>query len=86
MNTQLNKLKKTELLNIISKMSKKDLINIINIKYGGNDGTSKINIEYNPSINNKKNINPMSNNDTYERIYENNTTKNNKNNKNNKNK
>ena len=37
MNNNLHKLKKTDLLNIISKMKKKELIQIIETKVGGSD-------------------------------------------------
>jgi hypothetical protein len=37
MNTELQKLKKNDLLKIISKMKKIDLIKVINNKIGGND-------------------------------------------------
>jgi len=37
MNTQLNNMKKSDLLKIISKMKKSDLIQIINSQNGGNN-------------------------------------------------
>ena len=51
-----NTLTKKELLSIISKMSKKELLHIVNNKYGGNGNNSvvKTPIEFKQNISNKK--------------------------------
>jgi hypothetical protein len=81
MNSNLNKLTKSQLLNIISHMKKVDLINIIEVKSGGDGNiiketnlairkSLKINIsKLNNKSNNKSNNNLiMSNNKLYENI------------------
>ena len=68
-----NTLTKKELLSIISKMSKKELLHIVNNKYGGNGNNSvvKTPIEFKQNISNKKNF-IMKNDNQYNKKYINN--------------
>lgn len=77
MNNQLNKLNKEQLLNIISKMKKQDLIEIINNKTGGSNekiisetkNAIRKEIHFDSlKINNNEN-NVMANNNLYNKIY-----------------
>lgn len=75
MNSELEKLNKNELLNIISKMKKKELIEIINNKNGGNnnetDNAIRIPIIFKKEKIKENNNNVMANNSIYNKIYEN---------------
>ena len=70
--TELNKLTKKELLNIISKMKKQELIDIINNKFGGgtseNKNVIKKNIIFNKLKLNKKINNAMANDEIYDNV------------------
>lgn len=68
-----NNLTKKELLNIISKMKKKELVEIVNNKYGGNENSPvvKTPINFKSKIN-KKNNSIMKNNEQYNKMYINN--------------
>lgn len=77
MNNQLNKLNKEQLLNIISKMKKQDLIEIINNKTGGSNekiisktkNAIRKEIHFDSlKINNNQN-NVMANNNLYNKMY-----------------
>lgn len=88
MNTKLSKLNKKELLKIISKMKKNDLINIINNKIGGGDNNIiketknavRRSFSINDSINNNNLKKPyinnsMANDPQYNTIYKKNNNK-----------
>jgi hypothetical protein len=66
-------LTKKELLNIISKMNKKELLEIVQMKYGGNGNSlaNRIPIKFKNTPNNSTN-NVMKNNKEYNKIYLNN--------------
>jgi hypothetical protein len=64
MKNNLKQLTKTELLKIISKMKKNDLIQMI----GGSDNATRTAIIYNKEKNNKKEIIAMANNSIYNNI------------------
>lgn len=70
MNQSLEKLNKQQLLSIISKMKKTDLINVINQQVGGGNNAIRTEIKFNLNkLRNKKNGNlAMSNNIIYEHI------------------
>lgn len=80
MNNQLNYMKKSELINIISKMKKKELIEIINTKIGGvnepvikeTKNAVRKELVFNKSKENKEknNLNVMANDPKYNKIYE----------------
>jgi len=65
--TNLEHLTKNELLNIIGKMKKIDLINIINSKTGG--GTNSVRTPITFKKNTNKPLNTMSNNKKYNNMY-----------------
>jgi hypothetical protein len=73
MDTNLNNLTKKELLNVISKMKKKDLIEIISLKIGGFETKYAIRepIEFNENKVKAKDNNVMADNNIYNKIYEN---------------
>lgn len=95
MNKELQKLKKNDLLKIISKMKKTDLVKVINNKIGGGDQNIinetnnairkplSINSSINPNSLNKLNYsytsNSMANDTQYNTIYKKNNNKLNKN-------
>ena len=64
MKNNLKQLTKTELLKIISKMKKNDLIQMI----GGSDNATRTAIIYNKEKNHKKEIIAMANNSIYNNI------------------
>jgi hypothetical protein len=78
MNNNLKKLNKEQLLNIISKMKKSDLIEVINNKIGGGNSTvlKETNnairkaIVFNESKIKKTQNNTMENDTLYNKIYE----------------
>lgn len=83
MNNQLNYLKKSELLSIISKMKKSELIQIINNKIGGNNepiiketkNAVRKELVFNKNkINQNNNSNVMANDPKYNSIYEKNNS------------
>ena len=72
MNKKLNSLNKSELLKIISNMKKKDLINIIETKFGGSEeiiketsSSSRKAIVFDKNKVNKKNNLAMANDNLY---------------------
>ena len=87
MDNKLKKLNKEQLLNIISKMKKNELIEVINNKIGG--GNSNViketknairkTIVFNESKLQEKQENAMANDPIYNKIYENKKNKNNNN-------
>ena len=78
MNNQLNHLKKSELLSIISKMKKSELIQIINNKIGGGNehviketkNAVRKELVFNKNKESKENVNIMANDPKYNSIYE----------------
>ena len=73
MNKSLEKLNKQQLLSIISKMRKADLINVINQQVGGGNNAIRTEIKFNLNkLRNKQNIKndslAMTNNNIYEHI------------------
>jgi hypothetical protein len=80
MDTNLNNLTKKELLNVISKMKKKDLIEIISLKVGGFETKYSIRepIQFNENKVKTTDNNVMADNNIYNKIYENNKKNNNK--------
>jgi hypothetical protein len=67
----MNNLTKKELLTIISKMKKQELLDIIQIKYGGDNLVSRTPIKF-KQINNNKNKNKnnvMGNDNKYNNMY-----------------
>jgi len=68
----MNNLTKKELLTIISKMKKQELLDILQIKYGGDNLVSRTPIEF-KELNNKKknnsNNNIMRNDKKYNEMY-----------------
>jgi hypothetical protein len=77
MNTQLNYMKKSELLNIISKMKKQELVEIINNKIGGGNehiiketkNAVRKELVFNKSKESKENVNVMANDPKYNNMY-----------------
>ena len=78
MNNQLNYMKKSELLSIISKMKKQELIQIINNKIGGGNepviketkNAIRKELVFNESkVNEKSNENVMANDPKYNNMY-----------------
>jgi len=66
MNQELNKLTKNELLEILSNFKKKELIEIIDNKIGGNiNNAERIPIKFNKNKLNKKINNAMANDPIY---------------------
>jgi hypothetical protein len=68
MNTELHKLKKKELLNILSKLKKNEIIEIINNKIGGNLNNSEVErtpIKFSKNKLNKNVKNAMANDRLY---------------------
>jgi len=68
MNTELHKLKKKELLNILSKLKKNEIIEIINNKIGGNLNSNEVErtpIQFNKNKLNKNVNNAMANDRLY---------------------
>ena len=84
MNNQLNKLSKNQLLGIISKMKKDELIKIINSKIGGaNEAVIKetqnairTSIVFNKNKLNRNVDNAMANDKIYNNVYKNNNNNN----------
>jgi DNA replication protein DnaD len=86
MNNQLNYMKKSELLSIISKMKKQELVEIINNKIGGsnehviketkNAVRKELVFNKNKESNDKEknNVNVMANDPKYNKIYEKNNS------------
>jgi len=83
MNNQLNYMKKSELLNIISKMKKQELIQIINNKIGGvnepvikeTKNAIRKELVFNKSkVKEKNSLNVMANDPKYNSIYEKNNS------------
>ncbi len=83
MNNKLNYLKKSELINIISKMKKSELIEIINNQIGGvnesiiketKNAVRKELIFNKSKINEKNSLNVMANDPKYNKIYEENNS------------
>jgi hypothetical protein len=77
MNNQLNYMKKSELLNIISKMKKEELVEIINNKIGGGNehviketkNAVRKELVFNKSKESKENVNVMANDPKYNNMY-----------------
>ena len=72
MSTNLQKLNKNELLKIIGKMKKTELINIINIKQNGGSNAIRTPLEFNSKLledEKNNNIYVMSNNNIYNDTY-----------------
>jgi hypothetical protein len=67
----MNNLTKKELLTIISKMKKQELLDIIQIKYGGDNLVSRTPIKFKQINNNKNknNNNVMGNDSKYNNMY-----------------
>lgn len=66
----LKKLKKKELLNIINKLTKEELIKIIETKIGGGSNSIRTPIIFNKNKVNKESIVAMANDSLYNEIYE----------------
>lgn len=69
MNSELQKLNKSQLLSIISQMKKKELIEIINNKNGGGENVNRIAIKYDKSKNKENLKETMENNKEYNSLY-----------------
>jgi hypothetical protein len=65
----MNNLTKKELLTIISKMKKQELLDIIQIKYGGDNLVSRTPIKFKQINKNKNKSNVMGNNSQYNNMY-----------------
>ena len=66
----MNTMTKKELLTIFSKMQKKELLEILQLKYGGNSDIIRTPIKYKENRNKNNNVtNVMKNNNKYNSMY-----------------